>query len=134
MQSCSQQLFAISDLPGSFDADPVTSQVSLEKLATFDAHPDILVLVAHDLSLRDILLYYPAYLIDWKANNFKETTVWNFVDETNTVFAFIPMRATLLCNMFPRSNELREALEIRQNRNEGASQPSTYHEGRIWNP
>ncbi|KAJ6524336.1 beta-lactamase-like protein, partial [Mycena capillaripes] len=94
MHSRSQQLFAISDLPGSFYADPVTSQVSLEKLATFDAHPDILVLVAHDLSLRAFIPYYPAYLNDWKAINFKETTVWNFVDKTNPAFAFSPINQT----------------------------------------
>ncbi|KAF7356503.1 Metallo-beta-lactamase superfamily protein [Mycena venus] len=55
------QLLAVSDQPNSFYADPVTSQVSLEKIATFDADPDIWVLVAHDMSLRDVIPYYPAY-------------------------------------------------------------------------
>jgi len=92
--SRSQQLFATSDLPDSFYADPVTSAVSNEKLATFDADPDILVLVAHDLSLREFIPYYPAYLNDWKETNFKERTVWNFVDKTNPAFAFSPINQT----------------------------------------
>lgn len=90
LPSRSQQLLAISDLPDSFYADPVTSQVSLEKLATFDADPDILVIVAHDMSLRDFIPYYPAYLNDWKANGLKESTVWNFINKTNPAFVFSP--------------------------------------------
>ncbi|KAK7025199.1 Metallo-beta-lactamase superfamily protein [Favolaschia claudopus] len=86
-----QQLFAVSDLPDSFYADPVTSQVSLEKVARFDADPDILVLVAHDVSLRDTIPYFPAYLNDWKANGFKQANVWNFVNKTNPAFAFSPI-------------------------------------------
>ncbi|KAF7356473.1 Metallo-beta-lactamase superfamily protein [Mycena venus] len=91
MPSRAQQLLAISDLPDSFYADPVTSQVSLEKLATFDADPDILVLIAHDISLRSSMPYYPAYLNDWKGNNFKERTVWSFVEKTNPASVFTPI-------------------------------------------
>ncbi|KAF8216617.1 beta-lactamase-like protein [Mycena galopus ATCC 62051] len=94
MPSRSQQLLAISDQPNSFYADPVTAQVSLEKLATFDADPDILVLVAHDISLRANIPYYPAYLNDWKANGLKESTVWNFVRDTNPAFVFSPTNQT----------------------------------------
>jgi len=38
------QLLAISDVPGSFYADPVKSQVSLDKVAEFDADPDFFVI------------------------------------------------------------------------------------------
>ncbi|KAJ7446700.1 hypothetical protein FB451DRAFT_1291227 [Mycena latifolia] len=88
MHSRAQQLYAVSDLPDSFYADPVTSQVSLEKLATFDADPDILVVIAHDLSLVSSLPYFPASLNGWKASHLKERTVWNFVDKANPAFAF----------------------------------------------
>ncbi|KAJ7445439.1 beta-lactamase-like protein [Mycena latifolia] len=90
MRSRAQQLLAISDLPGSFYADPVTSQVSLEKVATFDADPDFFVVVAHDLSLVSSLPYFPASLSDWKASHLKDNTVWNFVNTTNPAFAFSP--------------------------------------------
>ncbi|KAF8133083.1 beta-lactamase-like protein [Mycena galopus ATCC 62051] len=90
MLSRSQQLFAVSDLPDSFYADPVTAQVSLEKLATFDADPDIFVLIAHDISLLSSLPYFPAYLNDWKATGLKESTVWQFVNPENLASAFTP--------------------------------------------
>ncbi|KAJ7123692.1 beta-lactamase-like protein [Mycena epipterygia] len=85
-----QQFFSISDIPGSFYADPVTAQVSLEKIATFDADPDFFVIAAHDLSLVSSLPYFPASLNGWKASNLKESTVWNFVNTTNLAFALGP--------------------------------------------
>ncbi|KAJ7464104.1 beta-lactamase-like protein [Mycena latifolia] len=94
MRSRAQQLLAISDLPDSFYADPVTSQVSLEKLATFDADPDFFVIIAHDLSLVSSLPYFPASLNNWKASHLKEQTVWNFVNATNPAFAFSPTNRT----------------------------------------
>ncbi|KAJ7879944.1 hypothetical protein B0H14DRAFT_2707973, partial [Mycena olivaceomarginata] len=42
----------------------------------FDADPDVFVLIAHDLSVRDALPYFPAYLTGWKASGLKEPTVW----------------------------------------------------------
>ncbi|KAF7374593.1 Metallo-beta-lactamase superfamily protein [Mycena sanguinolenta] len=69
--SRAQQFFVISDLPDSFAADPVTAQISLEKIATFDADPDIFVAVAHDSSLMSSIPYFPAYLNDWQASGLK---------------------------------------------------------------
>ncbi|KAJ7654512.1 beta-lactamase-like protein [Mycena polygramma] len=91
MRSRVQQLLATSDLPDSFYADPVTSQISLEKLATFDADPDIFVLIAHDVSLREYLPYFPRSLNNWKASQLKERTVWNFVQRGNPAFRFSPL-------------------------------------------
>ncbi|KAJ7334282.1 beta-lactamase-like protein [Mycena albidolilacea] len=91
LRSRSQQLLALSDTVDSFYADPVTAQVSVEKLATFDADPDVLVLIAHDISLRDSLPYFPAYLNDWRATHLKERTVWNFLEKTNPAAAFTPI-------------------------------------------
>ncbi|KAJ6581614.1 beta-lactamase-like protein [Mycena capillaripes] len=92
--SRSQQFLAISDLPDSFYADPVTSQVSLEKLATFDADPDIFIVVAHDISLRESIPYFPQSLNNWKASHLKERTVWNFIDKRNPAFEFSPLNRT----------------------------------------
>ncbi|KAJ7119822.1 hypothetical protein C8R44DRAFT_922185, partial [Mycena epipterygia] len=91
MRSRAQQLLAVSDLPDAFYADPVTSQISLEKLATFDADPDFFVVIAHDLSLVSSLPFFPASLNGWKASHLKERSVWNFVDKTNPAFTFSPM-------------------------------------------
>ncbi|KAF7370510.1 Metallo-beta-lactamase superfamily protein [Mycena sanguinolenta] len=92
--SRSESLLAISDQPDSFYADPTTAAVSLEKIATFDADPDIFVIVAHDMSLRAALPYYPAYLNDWKASGLKENNVWNFVNTSNPAFIFSPTNQT----------------------------------------
>ncbi|KAJ7190791.1 hypothetical protein GGX14DRAFT_407651 [Mycena pura] len=48
-----QQLLKGADVADANDALPVTSQVSVEKLATFDADLDFLVLAAHDLGERN---------------------------------------------------------------------------------
>ncbi|CAK5280873.1 unnamed protein product [Mycena citricolor] len=44
------------------ELDPVTSRVSLDKIASFDADPDFLVVVAHDTTLDGLLPVLPAYL------------------------------------------------------------------------
>ncbi|KAJ7130622.1 beta-lactamase-like protein [Mycena epipterygia] len=91
MHSRAQQLLAVSDLPDSFYADPVTAQVSLEKLATFDADPDFFVAIAHDMSLVSSLPTFPASLNGWQASHLKENLVWNFVDTANPAFIFSPV-------------------------------------------
>ncbi|KAJ7130625.1 beta-lactamase-like protein [Mycena epipterygia] len=95
IRSRAQQLLAISDLPDAFSANPVTAQVSLEKLATFDADPDFFVVIAHDMSLLSSLPYFPASLNGWKASHLKEKSVWNFVDKTNPAFLFSPINQTM---------------------------------------
>ncbi|KAJ7772627.1 beta-lactamase-like protein [Mycena maculata] len=93
--SRAQQLFAVSDLPDSFYADPVTSQVSLEKIATFDADPDFFVAIAHDMSLVSTLPTFPASLNNWKDSNLKNTSVWIFTETSNPAFAFNPTNVTV---------------------------------------
>ncbi|KAK7025175.1 Metallo-beta-lactamase superfamily protein [Favolaschia claudopus] len=95
LSSRSQQFLSISVLPDSFYADPIKAQVSLEKVATFDADPDILVIVAHDISVRDTLPYFPKYLNDWKKKGLKEKTVWNFVGKSNPANLFTPLNRTV---------------------------------------
>ncbi|KAK7025179.1 Metallo-beta-lactamase superfamily protein [Favolaschia claudopus] len=88
--SRSYQLLAVSDQPDSFYTDPATSQVSVEKLTAFDADPDVFVMISHDISIRDSIPYFPAYLNDWKASGLKEKTIWSFVEKTNPAFVFSP--------------------------------------------
>ncbi|KAJ6616422.1 beta-lactamase-like protein [Mycena sp. CBHHK59/15] len=89
--SRAESLFSVSDLPDSVYADPLTSKVSLEKVATFDADPDFLVLAAHDQSLISSIPYFPESLNDWKAKNRKQNLVWRFVDESSPAFMFNPL-------------------------------------------
>ncbi|KAF7356299.1 Metallo-beta-lactamase superfamily protein [Mycena venus] len=92
--SRAQPLLRLSDLPDSFYADPVKAEVSLDKLASFDADPDFFVVAAHDLSLRSSLPYFPASLSGWKASRLKEKAVWNFIDKANPSFALSPTNGT----------------------------------------
>ncbi|KAJ7043754.1 hypothetical protein C8F04DRAFT_943406 [Mycena alexandri] len=91
LHSRSQQLLGVSDTPDAFYADPVTAAVSVDKLASFDADPDIFVVISHDISLRTAIPYFPASLNDWKAKQLKTKTVWSFLDKTNPAFVFSPM-------------------------------------------
>ncbi|KAJ7722300.1 beta-lactamase-like protein [Mycena maculata] len=88
MLSRAQPPLSIPDLPNSADTDPVTSRVSLDKVAGFDADEDVFVIVAHDTSLVGVLPYFPASLSAWRAEGIKEDAVWGFVDEQNPAFRF----------------------------------------------
>ncbi|KAJ6452078.1 hypothetical protein C8R45DRAFT_1113195 [Mycena sanguinolenta] len=93
--SRAQPLLAISDIPGSVYSDPVASQVSLDKMATFDADADFFVVAAHDMSLLSYFTTLPASLNGWKAGGLKQRTVWNFVDKLNPAFVFSPTFVTV---------------------------------------
>ncbi|CAK5263757.1 unnamed protein product [Mycena citricolor] len=86
-----EQLLAISDLATSFFANPVDSQISVEKLANFDADPDFFVVVSHDMSLRGVIPMFPAYLNRWKHDKLKENTVWGFLNKSSPSFIFTPI-------------------------------------------
>ncbi|KAF7357430.1 Metallo-beta-lactamase superfamily protein [Mycena sanguinolenta] len=94
LPSRAAQLLALSDLPDSFYADPVTAAVSLEKVATFDADDDFFIITAHDISLRSSIPYFPAYINGWQQSGLKQQAVWNFIDQTNPAFVFSPINAT----------------------------------------
>ncbi|KAJ6518867.1 beta-lactamase-like protein [Mycena sanguinolenta] len=89
MISRAESLLTISDLADSVYADPVSAKVSVEKVATFDADPDFLVIIAHDTSLLSHIPYFPASLNNWK-DGWKEDLVWRFVNENNSAFVFSP--------------------------------------------
>jgi hypothetical protein len=90
ISSRAQQLLDISDLPGSVYSDPVASQVSLEKIAMYDADPDFFVIAAHDMSLLPSIPFFPVSLNGWKASGVKQKAVWNFADKSNLAFVFSP--------------------------------------------
>ncbi|KAF7312904.1 Metallo-beta-lactamase superfamily protein [Mycena kentingensis (nom. inval.)] len=83
-------LLSISDLPDGFATDPVLAEVSLEKVARWDADEDVLVLITHDLSVvsNDTLPYFPHSLNGWKKGGWKEKAVWNFLDVESSVWRF----------------------------------------------
>jgi hypothetical protein len=56
----------------------------------FDAHPDVLVIIAHDTSLLDPSELIPESLNAWKEKNWKQQRLWNFLDEKNAAYRFRP--------------------------------------------
>ncbi|KAJ7103710.1 beta-lactamase-like protein [Mycena crocata] len=91
MRSRAQQLLSVSDVADSLYRDPVKSEVSLAKIATFDADPDFLVVVAHDQTWFGSLPLFPSSINGWKKSGLKERTVWNFADKENIAFRFSPV-------------------------------------------
>ncbi|KAF7297447.1 Metallo-beta-lactamase superfamily protein [Mycena indigotica] len=103
IQSRAEPLLRIADGADSFWADPVVAAVSLEKVARWDAADNVLVLIAHDLTLVANLTglsqnsglsglpYHPRTLNGWKKEGWKRNTVWNFIDYEGPAWIFSPL-------------------------------------------
>ncbi|KAJ6592808.1 hypothetical protein B0H19DRAFT_1279534 [Mycena capillaripes] len=90
LPSRTQPFFALSDIPGSFYADPLAATLSVDKLAPFDADTDFLTVVAHDLSIIGDLPYFPKSLSTWQKDGLKQKLAWLFVDPSNPAFFLSP--------------------------------------------
>ncbi|KAJ7717790.1 hypothetical protein B0H16DRAFT_1700848 [Mycena metata] len=74
---------------GGYYQDAPTSRASIALLGAFDANPDVLVVLAHDESLLEIVgPAFPAKLDGWKETGWKERAVWAFLEEGNAAFRF----------------------------------------------
>ncbi|KAF7325112.1 Metallo-beta-lactamase superfamily protein [Mycena kentingensis (nom. inval.)] len=83
-------MLALSDTPDSLYADPALARVSLDKLSTFDADADVLLVIAHDASILGALPVFPQSLNGWWKSGLKERVVWRFLEERNLAFVFSP--------------------------------------------
>jgi hypothetical protein len=66
-----------------FYFDPAISRVTQFKLGVFDSNPDILVISAHDPSMRGVLDLFPKKINDWKKKGWKKQSVWEFANSEN---------------------------------------------------
>ncbi|KAJ6584946.1 hypothetical protein B0H19DRAFT_403471 [Mycena capillaripes] len=97
--------FATTDAAGQFDLvarttpmldvvengyyeEPLIARTSIAKMADFDANEDVFVVLAHDISLVDVVGPFPASLNAWKAKGWKSRVTWAFLDEGNPAFRF----------------------------------------------
>ncbi|KAF7304195.1 Metallo-beta-lactamase superfamily protein [Mycena indigotica] len=87
----SEQMLDLADVPGGLYADQPTAVVSLDKVALFDADPDVFVVIAHDVSLLGAMPVFPQTLNGWKKGGLKERTVWRFLQPDNPAFIFSPV-------------------------------------------
>lgn len=66
----------------SWYVNPPRATESIQKLQKLDAHEHVLVLIAHDPSIMDVIPFYPHGLLnDWHAAGFKKRLRWGFLDE-----------------------------------------------------
>ena len=59
--------------------DLAAARETLHKIESFDADDRILVVAAHDWSLRDVVEFYPQKANDWKRKGWKEAGRWRFL-------------------------------------------------------
>ena len=55
--------------------------VSRDRMEVFDADENVLVIIAHDLSVMDALPFYPDTLNEWKEAGLKEKVKWEFLGD-----------------------------------------------------
>jgi len=53
----------------------------MHKMSEFDANEDVLVLLAHDPDVKDVVDLWPLPLTDWKAKGWKEKLRWSFLND-----------------------------------------------------
>lgn len=74
--------YFVSDQHGSWYSFPELAQKSVDSLQVFDADPNVLVCIAHDVGLSGVLSFFPTgALNDWKQRGWKEATAWGFLNE-----------------------------------------------------
>lgn len=56
-------------------------RISRDKMEVFDADENVLVIIAHDLRVMDVLPFYPETLNEWKEAGLKEEVKWEFLGD-----------------------------------------------------
>ena len=73
--------FNISTGPTSLYHDPEVAQRSADALKEFDADPNVLVAIAHDLAYLEVFEFFPkATMNDWQKKGWKRVH-WSFLSE-----------------------------------------------------
>ena len=57
------------------------AEATLGKLKVFDARDDVLVIIAHDKSLLDVIDVFPKGANEWKQKGWKVTGRWRFLED-----------------------------------------------------
>ncbi|TFK48513.1 Metallo-hydrolase/oxidoreductase [Heliocybe sulcata] len=84
-----QPLLTIPPTQPSVYVDSSIATESIRKLGAFDAHPDVLVLLAHDASVQDVVNYWPEKANNWKQEGWKEKR-WGFLEKGNRAWRLAP--------------------------------------------
>lgn len=72
---------SIHGLAPGMQEDLEQAQETLERLSIFDGRDDVMVILAHDSSLLEILEFFPHTLNDWKVKGWADQSRWLFLKE-----------------------------------------------------
>ncbi|KAF2492421.1 Metallo-hydrolase/oxidoreductase [Lophium mytilinum] len=64
-----------------FNEDGPEAERSLEGVTEFDAYENVLVVLAHDASLRDVVSFYPQEANGWKQKRWRDRGRWRFLTD-----------------------------------------------------
>ncbi|KFA71278.1 hypothetical protein S40288_08481 [Stachybotrys chartarum IBT 40288] len=79
LTSAGSPFFTVSD--GPLFPDREAAHETVQKIQDFDVQDNILVLIAHDLSLRSRIPFFPKTINQWKLNRLKIETRWLFCND-----------------------------------------------------
>jgi hypothetical protein len=77
----SPQLHSFYDLSHTMHEDHVQAEETVRKVKNFDASDEVLVVIAHDASLVDVLDFYPESLNLWKEKGVDKLGRWRFLGD-----------------------------------------------------
>lgn len=59
----------------------VETRETIEKVQVLDASEDVLVVMAHDQSLMDVVGFWPESANEWKVKGWKGRGLWGFLED-----------------------------------------------------
>ena len=84
--SCFRKLLPKGEISNSFygiaagmHEDPAKALETVQKLKAFDAHEKVLVILAHDPSLLDVIDFFPKSLSNWQQEGWGNLARWRFL-------------------------------------------------------
>jgi glyoxylase-like metal-dependent hydrolase (beta-lactamase superfamily II) len=57
------------------------AQETIEKLKAFDGRDDVLIVIAHDATLLDVMEFFPKDMNDWKGKDWADRGRWQFLKD-----------------------------------------------------
>ena len=75
------------DLAPRMQEDQEKAEETVERLKAFDGRDDVMIVIAHDATLLDVLDFFPQDVNDWKARGWTNQSRWLFLKELDGVVA-----------------------------------------------
>ncbi|KAJ5355048.1 metallo-beta-lactamase superfamily protein [Penicillium cataractarum] len=69
------------ELNAGMNEDLGDAEVALEKMLPFDGSAKVMVIIAHDASLLDVLPFFPNSITEWDIQGYKAKGAWSFLKD-----------------------------------------------------